>query len=168
MATPSLEWRSFSYISTRSSGTGNSASFLLPLLLAGQLGVDLLPLGFDRPLQGNLLLGQGGCPGIEGGFQLAGRVEPLQHAQDLLLQSLPLPVETLHLEPHVLGLTATHPAGEQPCLVLGQLGLEDLQLALRFVELQLEGPEIGAGSLDLDGQSLLALVCVLVSGQLGE
>ena len=110
----------------------------LALLLAGELGVDRLPLPLDRDFQlrldrfdpGDLCV----CLGEPG----ADRIDAFQHAEDLLLHGLALPFETLDLETHVLGLPAAHPAGEETGLVLFELGLEDLQFTLCLVQLELE------------------------------
>ena len=52
--------------------------------------------------------------------------------------------------------------------MLTQLGLEDLQLTLRLVELELEPFQIRHRSVDLGGQFLLLLMCLLVGSELGE
>ena len=96
-----------------------------------------------------LLLNGGVTAGFESGDVLPGRVEALQHGENPLLQGLLLAVKALHLEPHVLGLPGAHAAGKQPGLVLGQLGLEHLELALRFVELELESLQLTGRRLDL-------------------
>ena len=97
-----------------------------------------------------------------------GRVEPLQHGEDPLLECLLLAVEALHLQPHVLGLPRAHPAGKQPGLVLGQLGLEHLKLPFGFVELELESLQLAGRGLDLGRELLFPLMGVLVGIELGK
>ena len=72
------------------------------------------------------------------------------------------------LQPHVLGLPRTHPAGKQPGLMLGRLGLEHLELGFGLVELELEGLQLTGRGLDLGREILFALVGVLVGIELGE
>ena len=81
---------------------------------------------------------------------------------------LSLALQALDLETHVLGLPAAHPSGEETGLMLGELGLEDLQLTLRLVELELELSKLGGFALPLRLHSLQLLVGGLVCGQLGK
>ena len=99
---------------------------------------------------------------------LPGWIETLQHGEDSLLERLLLAVEALHLEPHVLGFPCTHAAGKEPGLVLGQLGLEYLELTLGFVELQLERLQLAGSGLYLGRELLFPLVGSLVCIELGK
>jgi hypothetical protein len=141
---------------------------LLTLLLAGQLGVDGLPLLLDRCLQ----LGLGGVELVDlrlyRGDTGPGGVDVLEHAENSLLHGSTLALEALNLETHVLGLPGTHTAGEQSGLVLFELELEQFQLPLRLVEIELQLLEMGGIGVQLALLLLHLLVGRLVVLQFGK
>ena len=139
-----------------------------PLFLAGELGVDLLPLRLDDLFQRFLGGHHGFTFGDEPLHGLPCRVEIFEQCQDPLLHRRALPFETLHLETHVLGLPGAHPAGVEPGLVLGQLVLQDLQLAFVLVEVEFEGLEHRRGIEQLLLQLDLLLVSLAIGLELGK